>query len=132
MEQIVTNQFGGYIRHLRTQRELSLRGLAKVAGIDSGALTRLENGKTTPTPRTIKALAVALDVPVADLFVRAGYTTPHDLPTMDAYLHARYGHLPGDVLDAMNDYCQRLIDEYGFDPNGPRAHEDELDKPSNT
>jgi transcriptional regulator with XRE-family HTH domain len=132
MERATTNQFGGYIRHLREQRRLSMRGLAKVAGVDSGALTRLESGETTPTPGTIKALAIALDVPLADLFVRAGYITPHDLPNMDSYLHARYGYLPSDVLDSMNDYCQRLIDEYGFDPNGPRAHEDEPDKPSNT
>src|SRR6266568_7151681 len=132
MEQATTNQFGGYIRHLRTQRKLSMRGLAKVAGVDSGALTRLESGKTTPTPHTIKALAIALDVPLADLFVRAGYTTPHDLPNMDSYLHARYGRLPGDVIDSMNDYCQRLIDEYGFDPDGPSGREDETTKPSNT
>ncbi|HEX3786126.1 MAG TPA: helix-turn-helix transcriptional regulator [Pseudonocardiaceae bacterium] len=132
MEHATTNQFGGYIRHLREQRQLSMRGLAKVAGVDSGALTRLESGKTTPTPGTIKALAIALDVPLADLFVRAGYTTPHDLPSMDAYLHTRYGHLPSDVLDSMNDYCQRLISEHGFEPGGPSDHEDEITKPSHT
>jgi transcriptional regulator with XRE-family HTH domain len=132
MEHATTNQFGGYIRHLRTQRKLSMRGLAKMAGIDSGALARLEIGKTTPTPRTIKALAIALDVPLADLFTRAGYVTPHDLPSMNTYLHARYGQLPNDVLDSMNDYCQRLIDKYGFDPDGPSAHGDEITKPSNT
>lgn len=122
------NQLGDYIRHQREKRNLSIRGLARKAGLDSGALTRLENGQRAPAPRTLKSLAAALEVPLADLFARAGFATPYDLPTVDTYLHTRYGHLPEDVLTSMSDYCRRLIDEYGFDPAGPADHEDEYEK----
>lgn len=119
------NKFGHYLRREREKRKLGIRGLARKAGLDSGALTRLESGERMPAPRTLTALAAALEVPLADLFARAGFATPYDLPAVDSYFHARYGHLPEDVLASMSDYCQRLIDEYGFDPNGPADHEDE-------
>lgn len=131
MEHKQANQFGGYLKHLREERKLSIRGLARKADLDSGALTRLENGKRAPAPRTLKALATALGVPLADLFAMAGFTTPHDLPTVNTYFHTRYGHLPDDVLSSMNDYCERIISEHGFDPDGPVALEDETNEPSN-
>jgi transcriptional regulator with XRE-family HTH domain len=131
MEHEQANQFGGYLKHLREERRFSIRELARKAELDSGALTRLESNKTAPAPRTLKALSAALDVPLADLFAMAGFTTPHDLPTMNTYFHARYGHLPEDVLASMNDYCERIISVHGFDPDGPVALEDETKEPSN-
>lgn len=131
MEHEQVHQFGGYLKQLREERKLSIRGLARKAELDSGALTRLESGKRAPAPRTLKALSAALEVPLADLFTMAGFTTPHDLPTVSTYFHARYGHLPDDVLAAMNDYCERIISEHGFDPDGPVALEDETKEPSN-
>lgn len=125
-----THQFGDYLHHEREKRKLTIRGLARKAGLDSGALTRLENGGRNPSTQTLKALADALEVPLADLFARAGFATPYNLPTMDSYLHARYGHLPEDVLASMSDYCRQLIDECGFDTDGPREHEDEQDTTS--
>lgn len=120
-----TNLFGDYIQHQRERQKLSIRGLARKAGIDSGTLTRLENGDHNPSLRTLKTLAAALEVPLADLFASAGFATPYDLPTVDTYFHTRYRHLPEDVLKSMSEYCKRLIDEYGFDAAGPADHEDE-------
>ncbi|HEX3778710.1 MAG TPA: helix-turn-helix transcriptional regulator [Pseudonocardiaceae bacterium] len=128
MKRATTSQFGDYLRNLRQQRKLGIRQLGRMSGIDSGALTRIERDERAPTPQTLQALAAALEVPLADLFARAGFATPYDLPAVDSYFHARYGHLPEDVLASMNDYCQRLIDEYGFDPAGPAAREDEKDE----
>lgn len=119
------SQFGEYIRHHRKQQKLSIRGLARKADLDSGALTRLENGERNPSLPTLKALAAALEVPLADLFAAAGFDTPYDLPAVDTYFHTRYSHLPEDVLASMSEYCKRLIDECGFDPAGPADHEDE-------
>lgn len=126
MNHDAARQFGDYIKRLRQEQKLSMRGLAHKANIDSGALTRLEQGKVAaPQPDTLKALAAALQVPLADLFTMVGYVIPYDLPSMTPYLRARYGHLPDDVLASVNDYLQRLIDEHGLDPHGPAALEDE-------
>jgi transcriptional regulator with XRE-family HTH domain len=125
------NQFGEYIKRLREERQLSLRGLAGKAGINSGALSRLEGGKRpTPKPDTLKVLAAALNVPLADLFAMAGYVVPYDLPSVSPYLRARYGHLPEGALTEIDDYLKRLIDEHGLDPGGPRDLEDETSEPS--
>lgn len=129
MKRANKSQFGDYLRHLRQQRKLGIRQLGRMSGIDSGALTRIESDERAPSPQTLQALATALHVPLADLFARAGFATPYDLPAVDNYFHARYSHLPEDVLASMSEYCKRLIDEYGFDPNGPRGHEDERTGP---
>jgi transcriptional regulator with XRE-family HTH domain len=126
MNQDAAQRFGQYIRQLREERKLSIRGLASEAGVDSGALTRLEHGKVrAPQPDTLKALAMALDVPLADMFAMADYIVPYDLPGMAPYLRARYGHLPEETLKEINNYLERLIDEHGLDPGGPLAFEDE-------
>ena len=126
MNQAAARQFGEYIKRLRTEQQLSIRGLASKAGIDDGALTRLEHGKVcAPQPGTLKALAMALQVPLADMFAMAGYVIPDDLPSIAPYLCARYGQLPEATLVSVNDYLQRLIEEHGLDPSGPLAFEDE-------
>jgi len=126
MDHDAAHRLGEYIRRLRKQRKLSIRELATKSGIDNGGLTRLEHGRIlSPRPDKLKALAKALEVPLADMFAMAGYTIPYDLPSMAPYLHARYGHLPEETLDAVNDYLERLIDEHGLDPDGPLALEDE-------
>ncbi|MCA1605051.1 MAG: helix-turn-helix domain-containing protein [Acidobacteria bacterium] len=131
MDQDTARRFGEFIRQLREKRRLSVRELASKSGIDSGGLTRLEHGRIlAPRPDKLKALATALEVPLADMFAMAGYTVPYDLPSLAPYLRARYGHLPEETLSAVNDYLERLIDEHGLDPNGPLAFEDEQNGPS--
>lgn len=125
MKQDTAHRFGEYIRRLRKERKHSIRGLASRAGLNSGELSRLENGKRNPQPDTLKALATALGVPLADMFAMADYIIPYDLPSMAPYLRARYGHLPEETLSAVNNYLERLIDEHDLDPAGPLDLEDE-------
>lgn len=125
MNQNTAHQIGGYVKRLRQEQKLGVRGLASKAGLNSGELSRIENGNRHPRPDTLKALAAALDVPLADMFATAGYTIPYDLPSMAPYLHARYGHLPEETRNAVNEYLERLIDEHGLDPDGPTELEDE-------
>lgn len=122
-------RFGEYLHGLRRERNLGVRELARKAGLDAGGLTRLEQGKTTPQPDTLKALGAALEVPFADLFAMAGYVTPSDLPSMSAYLHTRYGQLPEDTLTSIDEYIQHLVSEHGLNPRGPAPFEDETEKP---
>ncbi|CBG70001.1 helix-turn-helix transcriptional regulator [Streptomyces sp. LBUM 1478] len=128
MKTDATLHFGEYLHGLRHERKLGVRELARRSGIDAGGLTRLERGKITPQPDTLKALGAALDVPFADLFAMAGYVTPSDLPSMSTYLRTRYG-LPEDAIASVDEYIQQLIGEQGLDPNGPMPLEDEIEKP---
>ncbi|SMD14460.1 helix-turn-helix domain-containing protein [Kibdelosporangium aridum] len=113
MNDTTAKQFGEQLKHLREARNMSLRGLASKSGVDSGSLTRIEHGKVChPQPDTLKCLADALDLPLADLFVMAGYITPSDLPNLSYYLRAKYPHLPQDVLGRMEQELHQVIDKH--------------------
>ncbi|MEM5773673.1 MAG: cupin domain-containing protein [Anaerolineaceae bacterium] len=59
---------GRKVKDLRTQRSLSLRLLADKSGLNINTLSLLENGRTSPSVRTLQQLAHALDVPMAAFF----------------------------------------------------------------
>lgn len=126
MEQDASQELGKHIRRLREDRGLNVRGLAAKAGINDGALSRIENGKRMPALETLKAIASALDVPLTDLFAMSGYLGAYDLPSLTPYLRARYGHLSEASLTAIDTYLKQLIDEHDLDPRGPAGYEDEI------
>lgn len=51
----------------RRKKGLSVRGLARVAGIDPSTVSRIERGQWPSSP-TVKRLSRALGVPVKKLF----------------------------------------------------------------
>ena len=55
------------LRHYREQKGLSLRGLARMAGVHYVSLIRLEAGTFDPRLSTLRKLAQALEVKVCDL-----------------------------------------------------------------
>jgi len=57
------------IRSVRESKKLSIRGLAQDAGVSPSLLSRVERSQTDPSLATVRAVARALDVPVAELFV---------------------------------------------------------------
>lgn len=60
------------LRHHRTQKNLSVPELAELAGLSKSYLEHLEAGRRgNPRPRTLNALATALEVTVSEL--RADY-----------------------------------------------------------
>ena len=59
---------GRRIKAERTARGVSQQELAEVVATDPGHLSRVEGGKTPPSINLIKAIADALNVPVATLF----------------------------------------------------------------
>ncbi|HEU5156155.1 MAG TPA: helix-turn-helix transcriptional regulator [Streptosporangiaceae bacterium] len=126
MKQNAENQLGNYLKRLREERGLSIRGLARQAGIHDTGLVRIERGDIrTPRPEKLRRLAMALEVPLADLLAMAGYVVPYDLPSLTPYLRARYGHLPEASLTSIDNYLKQLIDEHDLDPRGPNGFEDE-------
>ena len=63
---------GRYIREQRRQAELSLRNLAKQAGVSNPYLSQIERGLRQPSARILKDIAKALRISAETLYVRAG------------------------------------------------------------
>ena len=59
--------FADNLRRARLERFLSQAELARRAGVHPLTVTRLENGTTAPSTRTLRALAEALSVEPGDL-----------------------------------------------------------------
>lgn len=55
------------LKHLRQRQALSLTDLARLSKVGRVTINRIENGKQIPQPRTVRALAKALQVEVEEL-----------------------------------------------------------------
>lgn len=58
---------GKAIRQLRREQGTSLEGLAPKAGLALNTLSLIELGQANPTWETVKGIAAALDVSIADV-----------------------------------------------------------------
>ena len=68
MVEIGEPRVGERLRHLREQRELSLRALAEQCGLSFNTISRIEHGESSPTVATLNLLAGALNVPISAFF----------------------------------------------------------------
>lgn len=79
---------GEVLRSRREQRDEKLADTARHAKISTAYLSKLENDEVQqPSPHILHRLAMALDVPYADLMVLAGYVAASD-GTQQAQLSA--------------------------------------------
>ena len=58
-------------RKARERRGPPLRELARRAGVSASLVSQIETGKTSPSAKTLRRLAAALEIPVASLFLNA-------------------------------------------------------------
>ena len=74
------NSVGKYLKKIRDERNLSLKDVNKKTGISDSALSHIESGKTVcPAPERLKKLAVAYQIDLIDLYLKAGYLDGDDL-----------------------------------------------------
>ena len=59
---------GQRLRHLRDERDISMRALARKSGLSANALSMIERGLTSPSVSTLTKLAGALQVPITAFF----------------------------------------------------------------
>ncbi len=59
---------GREVREFRKQLEMTVVDLARLAGLSPGMLSKIENGVTSPSLATLRALSAALQVPVTAFF----------------------------------------------------------------
>lgn len=119
-------KLGSYIKEHRIAREMTGRELARQIGVDTAYLVRLERGEyRSPRGDILAKTAVALGVPMNDLYALAGYIVPTDLPSLRPYLRTRYRQLSDDAITAVDAYFHDIAAKEGIDPNGPEPGEDE-------
>ena len=59
---------GGEVREFRKKLDMTVAELAKASGLSAGMLSKIENGMTSPSLATLRALSRALHVPVTAFF----------------------------------------------------------------
>jgi transcriptional regulator with XRE-family HTH domain len=59
---------GREIRNFRKKMDLTIADLAKLAGLSSGMLSKIENGNASPSLGTLQALSRALNIPFTAFF----------------------------------------------------------------
>src|SRR4051812_27272090 len=115
---------GQRFRKQRAKLGLSARALAERAGVDMATVVRLEQGAfAEPRTETLRAVAHALELPIDDVFARAGYTVPTEL--LVPYLRTKHRNLPPEAITELERYAERLGRRYGIEPLGPAPGEDE-------
>ena len=76
---------GAYIRRQREGAQVSLRQLAKVAGISNPYLSQIERGLRKPSAEILSQIATGLRISAEALYVRAGILEPREYsPVLDA------------------------------------------------
>lgn len=79
------DDIGAYIRRQRESAEVSLRQLAKVAGISNPYLSQIERGLRKPSAEILAQIATGLRISAEALYVRAGILEPREhSPVLDA------------------------------------------------
>ena len=67
----ISDAFSEVVKEVREQKKLSRNALARKAGLHQTYIGLLERGERSPNLDTAKAIAAALDVPLATLIARA-------------------------------------------------------------
>lgn len=73
------SDLGAYIRNQRESAKLSLRNLAKLAGVSNPYLSQIERGLRKPSAEILQAIARALSISSESLYVRAGILEERDI-----------------------------------------------------
>jgi transcriptional regulator with XRE-family HTH domain len=111
------------LRNRRQELGLSSAELARRAGVDKGLLTLLDRKKIAqPRIDTIRALAGALEMPLADLYAATNWLPEDALPSLRPYMRAKYDNLPDEAVAEVERVIARLSRRYG---HGPKTGEDE-------
>jgi transcriptional regulator with XRE-family HTH domain len=115
MPSLNMSSLGEYIREQREQAEVSLRQLARSAGVSNPYLSQVERGLRRPSADILQQIAQGLRISAETLYVRAGLLEERDgerTPTVtasvlsDPVLTQRQKRTLLDVYDA---FCRETV-----------------------
>jgi transcriptional regulator with XRE-family HTH domain len=128
------------VKEIRRRKGWSQKDLAEESGVGQDTISGIESGRHEPRPSTLRKLADALDVEVADFFREPAVPLVEDpreagrLSAIDVALDAAKRQIALEKqamfsgrsemeLDQhhANDAMQRLREEYGLDANDAEA-----------
>jgi len=113
MNQSQSRALGRLLKEKRLALGYSTYQLAKAAGVSDSTVVRMEQGRfKAPRPDKLVRFAELLGVPTADVFARAGYLLPSELPTFPVYLATKYAMLPRRAISELTRHFNHLLDLY--------------------
>jgi transcriptional regulator with XRE-family HTH domain len=113
---------GALLRDQRKKLGLSTHQLGAQTGMRQSTITRVEQGMfASPRPDKLARMAEVLGLSLADLFARAGYLVPDDLPSFHVYLPAKYRELPRSAIDELVAQFEVLLAEHAVPAAEPVA-----------
>ena len=74
-------EVGEYIREQRSAAQVSLRQLARLAGVSNPYLSQIERGLRKPSAEILQQIAKALRISAEQLYVQAGILTEREVDT---------------------------------------------------
>jgi transcriptional regulator with XRE-family HTH domain len=95
------DDLGSYIRHQRESAALSLRKLAKIAGVSNPYLSQIERGLRKPSAEILQAIAKALEISSETLYVKAGILDEREVIVDVEAAVAADPHLTGPQRQAL-------------------------------
>jgi transcriptional regulator with XRE-family HTH domain len=120
---------GGYIRTQREHAKVSLRQLARTAGVSNPYLSQIERGLRTPSAEILQQIARGLRISAEALYVRAGILEERpggavvDAVLADPHLSERHKQ---SLLDVYRSFRQDATDgtmPHDVTPNDATASE---------
>lgn len=100
------NTVGTRLKHLREEKNLTLRALAKLANVSHSFIADIESGRSQPSLSTIEALTNALKVPISVLLENDN--------ELDIELPFRAKVLADALLEISNIYFKYNLDQKTF------------------
>jgi len=109
------------LREFRRQKGWSQKDLADESGVGQDTISGIESGRHEPRPSTLRKLAEALDVEVADFFkepalplAEAPKTGPTDSDwSLVSTEHVEFLDSLGEALEGLNQRTQQRLDRSG-------------------
>jgi transcriptional regulator with XRE-family HTH domain len=103
------------LARLRKLKGYSQRALAKESGVSPATIYELENGRRRPNPSTLRKLAQALEVEVADLLLGGEYpkeqSSSHEPTFSEALEEERQLGAAKTFTDNLNHFAQKWREE---------------------
>ncbi|WP_433020512.1 helix-turn-helix domain-containing protein [Kribbella sp. CA-294648] len=120
-------QLAEIIKDARTSKGYSASALARHAGVQTSTITRLEAAQFQhPSPETLVSVARVLEISASDLFACLNWMPREQLPSFTPYLRAKYGALPPQVQEKLENHFTKVVRRYGYECNGPEPGQDEF------
>lgn len=88
MAALKVGSLGDYIREQRESAQVSLRQLARTAGVSNPYLSQIERGLKKPSAEILAQIAKGLRISAETLYVHAGFLDAHDGGDVVTAIHA--------------------------------------------